>query len=111
MIGRLQLVIIYLDRCIAKSYIWRMSQTAGECLAEWRKKNGVTQSDLGGRLGISQEFVCQLERGSGDRKPGLKLAGAIERETHGEVPMSLWVADGNDVVSSESVTAEGSAAE
>jgi transcriptional regulator with XRE-family HTH domain len=75
-----------------------MSRVAGDRLAGWRKANKITQSDLADRLGISQEFVSQIETGAGDRRPGLKLAVAIEKATGGDVPASLWIAGTADEV-------------
>lgn len=60
------------------------NQTAGpgEELAQWRKAQGLTQEAAAERLGISQEFLSQLENcDSKERRktPGLKLAAIIER--------------------------------
>jgi transcriptional regulator with XRE-family HTH domain len=58
-------------------------------LQRWRVTKKLTQEALANRLGVSQEFVSQLEAGA--RMPGLKLASKIEQETHGAVKATSWV--------------------
>lgn len=48
-----------------------------------------SQAKLADVLGISRSHMSLLV--SGERKPGLDLAIAIERATNGAVPASFWV--------------------
>ena len=63
-------------------------QTASVRLKNWRERYGLSQRALGECLGISQEYVCQLE--GGKKTPGLSVASAIERKTNGEIPSRDW---------------------
>lgn len=57
-------------------------------LAEWLKATNTTQDDLARRLKVRQATVSKLA----NQKVGisLPLALAIERETGGKVPVSIW---------------------
>jgi transcriptional regulator with XRE-family HTH domain len=51
----------------------------GMDIATIRKGLGLTQAEFASRLGISEGYVGHLE--TGERKPSLKLASRIERES------------------------------
>jgi len=58
-------------------------------LASYMQKAGVGDADFGSRIGRDRSMVSKLRRGI--LRPTLDLAAAIETETKGEVPMSVWV--------------------
>jgi DNA-binding XRE family transcriptional regulator len=57
-------------------------------LAFWRKKRGKTQSGLAGEIGVSQNFLSDLERGKakGDVTLYAKLARCLEVQIEDLVP-------------------------
>jgi DNA-binding XRE family transcriptional regulator len=57
-------------------------------LAFWRKKRGKTQSQLAGDIGVSQNFLSDLERGKakGDVTLYAKLARCLEVQIEDLVP-------------------------
>jgi transcriptional regulator with XRE-family HTH domain len=52
-------------------------------------ETGTTQSDLAGRVGVSKGYMSEIV--GGQKRPGLDVAFAIERETGGMVPAACWV--------------------
>jgi transcriptional regulator with XRE-family HTH domain len=57
-------------------------------LAQWLEKHPkTTQTELAGRLGISQGQVSRIVRG--EQPPNVDIAVAIERETG--IPVKAWV--------------------
>ena len=57
-------------------------------LTQFRTSKGLTQAKLAEALKVSQPYLAQLE--SGVRKPGRKLALAIQSLSKGAVPASHW---------------------
>lgn len=57
----------------------------GEIVVSERKRQGLTQSDLGSRADLSQYMVESLERGSGSVKSYITALEALERGRHGGV--------------------------
>ena len=57
-------------------------------LAEFLKREGLTQPQFAAKVGCSQTMISRLCQGR--RGPGLRLATAIERATGGAVPASSW---------------------
>jgi DNA-binding XRE family transcriptional regulator len=57
-------------------------------LAFWRKKRGKTQSELAGEIGVSQNFLSDLERGKakGDVTLYAKLARCLDLQIEDLVP-------------------------
>lgn len=60
-------------------------------LLEWRTSKGISQVALAERLGVTQGYVSDLERGA--KTPSGRLAAQIERETGGAVRASSWFDD------------------
>lgn len=58
-------------------------------LTTYLSETSISQAKLSDALGISRSHMSLLV--SGERKPGLDLAVAIERATDGAVPASSWV--------------------
>ena len=58
-------------------------------LTTYLSETSTSQAKLSEALGISRSHMSLLV--SGERKPGLDLAVAIERATDGAVPASSWV--------------------
>jgi transcriptional regulator with XRE-family HTH domain len=58
-------------------------------LTTYLSEASISQAKLSEVLGISRSHMSLLV--SGERKPGLDLAVAIERATDGAVPASSWV--------------------
>ena len=54
-------------------------------LAEWRKRNGMTQAALAEALACSQSYVSQIERRVGAIVPGAEVMGKIYEVTAGAV--------------------------
>lgn len=59
----------------------------GEALRNWRETNGLTQAESAARFGVHPQYVSDIERGK--RRPGLRVAMRIRRETAGEVRLDL----------------------
>lgn len=57
-------------------------------LTTYLTETGISQAELSEALGISRGHMSLLA--SGERKPSLNLAFAIERATKGAVPASSW---------------------
>lgn len=57
-------------------------------ITEHRKRAGLTQSAFAERVGVSQSFLSEIEAGT--KRPGLRVAIAIARETGGAVPVEAW---------------------
>lgn len=70
-------------------------------LARYRAEKGETQAGFAARLGITQGFVSQLEKGRA--RPSLELAKRIEDATNGAVQMNSWF---DALPSSETLAAE-----
>ncbi len=60
-------------------------------LAEFISKSGKTRSAFAEEIGISRSYLSEIL--SGNRRPSLELAVAIERKTSGAVLASSWIAD------------------
>lgn len=58
-------------------------------LREYRKAHGIKQKDLAKSLGVSNPYLCDIEKGK--RTPGLALAVRIEDATKGAVPATSWI--------------------
>lgn len=58
-------------------------------LTTYLSETSTSQAKLSEALGISRGHMSLLA--SGERKPSLELAVAIERATDGAVPASSWV--------------------
>ena len=54
-------------------------------LAEWRRKQAMTQAELATALGCSQSYVSQIERAVGAIVPGAAVMLAIFELTQGAV--------------------------
>lgn len=67
-----------------------MTETKQACekLKGWRERAGLSQAALAAEVGISQEYVCQLE--GGKKVPALSVGADIERITNGEVTLQDW---------------------
>lgn len=63
------------------------TEAGGQLLREWREGQGLTCTQLGNLLGISQARVSQIETGE---QPSLKLALQIETVTARSVPVQSW---------------------
>ena len=50
------------DEC--KDFVEIDPENLGKMMVDYRKKEGLTQKDLGDKLGISQETVSKIERGA-----------------------------------------------
>jgi transcriptional regulator with XRE-family HTH domain len=57
-------------------------------LKAWRKRARLHQVVVATQLGISQSYICDLERGLG--MPSAPLANRIARITRGFVPVAAW---------------------
>src|SRR5580693_91979 len=79
------------DSAVAKNAIARREETLGETemdellaartpLAFWRKKRGLTQTDLAKAAGIAQGFLSEIESGlkTGDVNVLQRIASALE---------------------------------
>jgi DNA-binding transcriptional regulator YdaS (Cro superfamily) len=60
-------------------------------LERWLARNEVSQAEFARRTGITQSAISKYI--SGDRQPMLDEALAIERATHGAVPVEEWETD------------------
>lgn len=63
------------------------TEAGGQLLRDWREGQGLTCTQLGNLLGISQARVSQIETGE---QPSLKLALQIETVTGRSVPVQSW---------------------
>ena len=61
-------------------------------LAQYLKRENLTQAQLAERLGASQGAVSKLV--SGDRSPSWEMAARIEAVTSGAVPVAVWAQKG-----------------
>lgn len=59
-------------------------------MKEYRKRQKMTQEQMGALLGISQAHVSELE--SGVKKPSYELMLAAYRTSRGRVPFASWFA-------------------
>ena len=57
--------------------------------ADFINNSGETQTAWAGRLGISKSHLSEII--GGKKLPSLELAGRIEHESGGAVPMTSWV--------------------
>ena len=51
--------------------------TLGERIKQMRKRNGITQSRLGGLAGLTGDWICNIE--CGRRKPNVTTLSSIAR--------------------------------
>lgn len=58
-------------------------------LSTYMKREGVTDSTMALAIGKDRSLVTRLRHGS--IRPTIEVAGAIERETCGEVTMQSWL--------------------
>ena len=56
-------------------------------LKEWRTKLGISQSDLAGKLGVSQQNVSYWEYGG---RPEYDMMLSIQSHTKGKVTLDDW---------------------
>ena len=60
----------------------------GESLREWRKGQGLTQTDAAKLIGVNQATWCEYEQ---DKKvPSAPVLFGIEKVTRGVVPARNW---------------------
>lgn len=57
-------------------------------LKAWRKRNGLTQTDVGIAIGVLKSAVCRYEQG---RAPEWKVMLRIHELTDGEVKPNDWL--------------------
>ena len=57
-------------------------------LKSWLKRQGIKPGTFAGRIEYDRGNFHRLLKG--EFNPSLQLAARIERETAGEVPMSIW---------------------
>ncbi len=55
-----------------------MSETFGDKLTRWRESVGLTQAELGGRVGVTSIYIGYLERGSDPTGIGEEIRPMIE---------------------------------
>lgn len=63
--------------------------SASDLMANWRKDEGITQTEAAKRAEISQTAWCDLE--AGKKLPRIDTAIRIARVTRGAVPVEAWV--------------------
>jgi transcriptional regulator with XRE-family HTH domain len=60
----------------------------GERLKKWLLDKGASQGRFAAQIGSTQGHISKLV--AGERRPGLRIALAIEDATHGAVPAASW---------------------
>lgn len=58
-------------------------------LTTYMKREGITDASLAAAIGKDRSLVTRLRHGQ--VRPSIDVAGAIERETGGEVSMQSWL--------------------
>jgi transcriptional regulator with XRE-family HTH domain len=54
-------------------------------LRSYRERNGLSQADLGGKVGVSAAQICRIEKGL--RNPSMDLGRRLVAATGGEVSL------------------------
>jgi DNA-binding XRE family transcriptional regulator len=60
-----------------------------ENLTQYRAKHGLSQRAFADLVGVDKSIISKIE--AKKAKPGLELAGRIERETGGKVKAVSWI--------------------
>jgi transcriptional regulator with XRE-family HTH domain len=58
-------------------------------LARWIDASGKTRDEVAKEIGVNRTYLDMLCRGA--RRPGLRLAIAIEKVTRGAIPATEWL--------------------
>lgn len=61
-------------------------------LTQYRAERGLSQRAFADLIGVHKSIVSKIEAGTA--RPGLALAGRIEKETSGAVPALSWLGEG-----------------
>lgn len=60
-------------------------------LPAYRAEHGLSQRAFADLIGVHKSIISKIE--AGNARPGLALAGRIERETGGAVPAMSWLGE------------------